>query len=349
TLIRTAWHGLISPYIPIRPFGAVFMVTHRCNARCKMCNLWNTTEIDAPIETFVRLIEQPVFRDIVNVAVTGGELTLRSDLEPLFQALLRHCHRLDSINLSTNAFLPERLLDIVKNLVAARDAVGSTLTIIVQISLDGPGDIHDQIRGVRGGADRVQESVHRLQETFGPDRRVEIHHLCVLQPANIDHLDTIRAFFDRQTVPVTYNMICDASYLEVDPGTHPALTASMKDRLLAFFQDLTKRPDIDPRHRYHYREFIQWLTDGIRRKPCGMLSQHILIDHRGNIVPCMNAGNREYPRLLSPENAGALWRSESRRRINRELARNVCPGCTAACGPNTFDAILALILQKFRG
>ncbi|HPQ39798.1 MAG TPA: radical SAM protein [bacterium] len=357
TLLRTAWHGFISRHYPVRPFGAVFMVTHRCNARCAMCNLWKDAEPDTPIDTFVRLVEQPLFKDIVNVAVTGGELTLRRDLSPLFQAMAAHCPRLDSVNLSSNAFLPERLTGIVSDLVSIRDAAAGTFKIIVQISLDGPGDVHDTIRGVPGGFDNVQESIRRLRDRFGAlspggalsDSGVEIHYLCVLQPGNIDRLDDIRAMFDASDIPVTFNMICDASYLEVDPSTHPVLTGPMKNRLLSFFRNLLNSPSVDPRHAYHYREFIQWLEDGVRRHPCGMLSQHILVNHRGQILPCMNPGHLKYPDLNAPEDVNGLWSGRERSRVNRALKNTVCPGCTAACGPNTFDAILALIRQKLHG
>ncbi|MCD4654836.1 hypothetical protein K8T06_12990 [bacterium] len=231
TLIQTAWHGLISKYYPIKPFGAIIMVTHRCNARCTMCNLWCDAEEDVPINTYVELVRQPLFRNIVNLAITGGELTLRNDLKPLFHALLENCPKLDSINLSSNAFLPERLVNIVSELVKMRDDLGSSQKIIVQISVDGPGKIHDDIRGVPGGFARMEQAVAKLEEQFGQNSNVEIHQLCVLQPANIEFLDEITAYFDRTIYPITYNMICDASYLEIDSTTHPILTDKMRDRL----------------------------------------------------------------------------------------------------------------------
>ncbi|MCD4654837.1 hypothetical protein K8T06_12995 [bacterium] len=110
---------------------------------------------------------------------------------------------------------------------------------------------------------------------------------------------------------------------------------------------MLQQKDVDPRHKYHYREFLQWLENGIRQKPCGLLSQHILVDHRGQILPCMNAGKASYPRIDENRTVDSLWRSSERREINRDLKKNSCPQCMAACGPNTFDAILALIRQKF--
>lgn len=347
TLFHTATHGLISKFLPLNPFGAVFMVTHRCNARCAMCNLWCDSEPDTDIDVFIELVKSPLLKEIVNVAVTGGELTLRTDLQPFYNALLTHCPKLDSINLSSNAFLPDRLLNQVNDLVKQRDAMGSKMKVIVQISLDGTPEIHDQIRGVPGGFNKVQTAVSMLNERFTKDDNVEVCHLCVIQPDNINSINEIKKFFDTLTIPVTYNMICDASYLEVNPETHPVMDQSMKDQTLAFYQSLLDDPRVDPRHKYHYTEFIGWLKAGRRQRPCGMLTQHILVDHHGQILPCMNAGEHAYPTINDDFPVEALWKGAQRKQVNATLKRYVCPNCTAACGPNTFDAILALVRQKF--
>ena len=346
TLFHTAAHGLLSKFSPVKPFGAVFMVTHRCNARCTMCNLWQSDGKDTPVEVFAELVKNPLFSNLVNVAITGGELTLRKDLEPLFRALLDNCPKLTSINLSSNAFLPDRLVELVDGLDRLRREKGSELKIIVQISLDGPGQIHDTIRGVPGGFEKVESAVARLRKRFKDKSQVEIYHLCVLQPSNIDSLDEIREYFESIDIPVTFNMVCDASYLEINPETHPVLNGEMKGRLIAFYTDLIESETVDPRHKYHYREFKQWLEDGFRRKPCGMLTQHILVDHKGQILPCMNAGKHHYPMIDENRPVDELWTSKERKQVNVDLKRNACPRCTAACGPNTFDAILALLRQK---
>jgi len=318
------------------------MVTHRCNARCIMCKLWRDSKNDIPIKVYTDLIRQPLFRDIVNVAVTGGELTLRTDLVDLFQSLFEHCSKLESINLSSNAFLPDRLLDIVTELVDTRNSIGSDQKIIVQISLDGPGKIHDEVRGVPGGFEKVKEAARKLESKFQSDN-VEIHHLCLLQPANIEFLDEVTSYFHSIKNPVTYNIVCDATYLETDSATHPVLTPQMKSRLEQFFHEMIRNKSSDPMHRHHYLELVQWLKNGYREKSCGLLTQHILVDHRGQILPCMNSGEEKYPCIEEAGSLDLLWRSRKRWKINRRLKNTRCPKCMIACGHNTFDLMVAYV------
>ncbi len=328
--------------MPLDPFGAVFVVTSRCNSRCRMCQIWNQNTPDSHIDTYVSIVRQPLFRHIVNVAITGGEPTLRNDLDTLFEGILTACPRLNSVNISTNAFLPDRLEKIARNFIRIRDKLNPNVRLIIQISLDGTEDLHDRIRGVPGGFRNVMESRTRMERLFSATPNCEFYHLCVLQPDNIPFLETIEPFFESLNTQTIFNFVNDVSYVLPNPESAPTLTPAMEQSLIAFYRKKL-RTDPDPRHHYHYQEFIDWLELGYRPRVCGLLSQHIIINHDGHLLPCLNCRDITYPRLSGPEMYGEFWKSGQRRDINRQIRTKICPACRAPCGPNTFDAVFALL------
>lgn len=344
-VLRDIAHGFASKFLPLYPFGAVFVVTDRCNARCRMCDIWKYRRNELDWKIFRDYLRSPVMTGIVNAAFTGGEPTLRNDLDLFFGELLDRCPRLESVNISTNALLPDRLVEILERFAAIRRGRNREVNILVQMSLDGPGEIHDRIRGVPGAYGKVMESLMRVRRLTEPG--IDQYFLCVLQPDNIDHLDRIESMFADLNRPVTYNVLCDASYVISDRSSCLHLTPDQKNRISAFFMRQLSRPDLDFRHRYHYREIVQWTSLPYRPRPCGLITQHIIVGSDGRLLPCLNSGEIVYPDIRIPDELNRFWRSAERRRINRRILKELCPGCRAGCGPNIFDASLALLRDSF--
>ena len=135
------------------PVDAVLAVTYRCNARCEMCGIWKSKLSDElPPEVYGKL--PPGLRDI---NLTGGEPFLRQDLVAVHAATKNACPKAQTV-ISTNGLLKDRILAAVRGIAKAEPNVG------VAVSLDGPADIHDRLRGVRGAYDKALATVKALQD-----------------------------------------------------------------------------------------------------------------------------------------------------------------------------------------
>ena len=346
-LIRDVLHGLISKKIPLKPLGAVFVITDRCNARCKMCDIWKEKGQDLDIGTLEKVLERPTLKKIVNATLTGGEPTLRQDLPLIIEKILQHCPMIESVNITTNALAPNRLESIVKELLDLRKKLKPDLNLLFQISLDGPKDTHDFIRGIPGAFEKVIESVQHLKKLIQDESHVEIYHLCVLQPANIKVLDSLESLFHSMQTPVVYNILCDASYVLKDHDYCPVFSPEQEKNLIQFLNGIIDDPKVDSRKTYHYREIVDWLKKGHRSRGCGLLSQHIIIGSDGQIQPCLNNQDICYPKLKEFSELDSFWISRNRAKINRQIRKRLCPDCRAMCGPNLFDAALALLKNSF--
>jgi Fe-coproporphyrin III synthase len=145
---------------------------NRCNCRCVMCDIWKITgareisaaELERHLADIERLgVEWTVF--------TGGEPLMHSDLFRL-SAMLR-ARRIRTTILSSGLLLARHAASIVSGI---DDVI---------VSLDGPPNIHDEIRGVPGAFQLLAEGVqaiHRLARDYPIAAR------CTVQARNARHL-----------------------------------------------------------------------------------------------------------------------------------------------------------------
>src|SRR5210317_507142 len=87
---------------------ASLILTYRCNAKCNMCNIWkNPTKTEEEIDPkYYRKLP-----DGLRINITGGEPTLRDDIEEVFKILYPKASLLE---LSTNGYYTDRIVSIAE-------------------------------------------------------------------------------------------------------------------------------------------------------------------------------------------------------------------------------------------
>jgi MoaA/NifB/PqqE/SkfB family radical SAM enzyme len=144
------------------PTNLSIVLSMRCNLACVMCRQirgpeegavarsWYDFRRELPLEVWVSLLDQVAsFRPWL--FVTGGEPLLY----PRFKEFVEEARkRRLLVHLQTNGTLLAGVADFVVSMGVAA----------VNISLDGPPDIHDRVRGKAGTFQRVQDGVEALLE-----------------------------------------------------------------------------------------------------------------------------------------------------------------------------------------
>jgi len=126
------------------PFSVVVSVSFRCNSRCRTCDVWRKPNDDMSVEEWDRVFRQ-LGRTPFYITFTGGEPFLRRDLDEMVISAYRHC-RPAVITIPTNGLLTDRVAERVDRICSEcpESEIG------INLSLDGIGDEHDELRGVRG-------------------------------------------------------------------------------------------------------------------------------------------------------------------------------------------------------
>src|SRR5438093_1048093 len=134
------------------PVNITVSVSYRCNSRCKTCNIWLLPNDDFVLEEWDRVFESlgdaPYW-----FTFSGGEPTLRKDLPDMVESAYHHC-RPGIINIPTNGIqdrvIPARIERVLQ--LTPRSEV------IVNLSIDGVGLKHNEIRGVRNNWSRAMRT-----------------------------------------------------------------------------------------------------------------------------------------------------------------------------------------------
>ena len=121
-----------------------------CNCRCVMCDIWtaNAHKREIPRDELARHVEALRRLHVQRVMLTGGEPLLHANLWALGDLL-----RAEGIAVTL----------VTTGLLVEKHAAGIARTCDhVVISIDGPAPIHDAIRRVPGGFDKIARGVEAL-------------------------------------------------------------------------------------------------------------------------------------------------------------------------------------------
>lgn len=148
----------------------------RCNCRCKMCDIWKTTEPrEIGVEDLGRQLQSIERLGVRWLVLSGGEPLMHSDLWRLIAPL--RDRRIRITLLSSGLLLERHAASLVKSV---DDVI---------ISLDGPPEVHDAIRGVPGAFAITAAGIAAILERK-PDFRISAR--CTVQRSNFRHLlDTV--------------------------------------------------------------------------------------------------------------------------------------------------------------
>jgi MoaA/NifB/PqqE/SkfB family radical SAM enzyme len=142
------------------PIGAVYEATMRCNLHCEFCYVGDLLNIEGEWREELALESlRRAFPDQVGfqVSLTGGEIFMRKDIMSvldLFRDKGYSCGYLTTNGTIITEERAEALADLA--------AVGFLKHI--SVSIDGPGELHDVARGLKGTFERTCAGLRRLQE-----------------------------------------------------------------------------------------------------------------------------------------------------------------------------------------
>ncbi len=180
------------------PLNLTISVSYRCNSRCKTCNVWQRPNDDFTIEEYEKTFES-IGRDAYWFTFSGGEPTLRKDLPEMVAAAYRHC-RPGIINIPTNGIQDKIIPGRIEKVLQA----APTSEVIINLSLDGVGEKHDIVRGVKGNFERAMRTYAGLKALKGRYKNFTLGVHTVISNFNVDEFENIYAFVRDELKPDSF-------------------------------------------------------------------------------------------------------------------------------------------------
>jgi MoaA/NifB/PqqE/SkfB family radical SAM enzyme len=172
---------------PLLPINLTVSLTGRCNSRCKTCNIYKKEIDELSLENY-----EKIFRSIGTapywITFSGGEPFLRKDIADICISACKYCKPL-IINIPTNGILTDRIENSVRSIL---DHCPDT-DLIVNLSIDGIGEKHDEIRGTKGCYKKAMETYSRLRALNYTNFTLGVH--------------TVISTYNMQEIPALYNQI----------------------------------------------------------------------------------------------------------------------------------------------
>lgn len=261
----------------MKPSFALLAVTHRCNSRCIMCDVWKNE--DSGKNEMKPVEYEGIPSSLRHIGITGGEPFMRDDLVEIIRVLKHKLPRL-KLTLNTNGFMPEKLEKTVPEILKyAPD-------IAIRVSIDGVKETHEKIRGVKGGFDKALDSIYILKNSGV--RNIGI--VFTIMRRNIEELLEIHCLASKFKVHFTTSLVVQ-SPIYFGPDKRKLSQGITKDNFLSVFNKLIRRrfrsiQPIDWIKGWFERHLLRHYFTGKRALPCQAGKDFLYIDPIGNVYPC---------------------------------------------------------------
>jgi len=303
------------------PIRVTHIITTRCNLECAYCYAkQQESQPEMTTDQVLQMMTEFAALGTKVWKIGGGEPLLRKDIGAIILAARSHGFL---VNLDTNGALVPAKLDLL------------TPVTVVQLSLDGPEQLHDELRG-RGAYART---VAALQALTSAGKKPMLN--AVLTKHNLDQLEFLHRFALEHDAFLNLQPV-----VAVDEAS-AALAAPRGDLLLAL--DMIARlkrhnPNIatSAATLVRFKELLSGQRQRFQEDSCIAGRAYVLVDPWGRLARCL-------ARMDAPSSCGLeLGFAEAFARVDVETPCDCCfanfydmtrfyrldPGCVFRAGLN---------------
>ncbi|HVP92747.1 MAG TPA: radical SAM protein [Acidobacteriota bacterium] len=176
---------ILRSMIPNRPYHVQWMITRKCNYRCKGCNVWreqdakelSTEEIKKGLDILKEL-------DVIEIVISGGNPLLREDIKEIID----YASRYFITTVYDNGSMAAEKIDALRN------------ADFVAISIDSLDPAkNDHIKGVKGSWKKAMQSVDRLHE-----EGINVSVTPTISQFNLYEIIDLTKHFLKKRIPLWY-------------------------------------------------------------------------------------------------------------------------------------------------
>jgi len=318
-----------------RPPGdiAIELSTH-CNLACKMCNVWKRREEELGHDKILSLMEEARALGATRFSACGTEPFTREDTPEI----LAHAERIgfQEICVISNG--------VLLNKGQRLESLEKLRKLNIVISLDGPVEVHDDLRG-KGVYGKAVETLRELRR-----REITCSISSVIMRQTIDRLAEIIDLaadlgiqvismqpYERETAGLDNNH-CQ---FEFRPEEEAAVDKKLR-RLMTYAGQKKVRV-----YTASMMKFVPaYLARGIRRIPpmgCFVPSRLMIVDSAGECSPCFQMRNSMKHKSMGnvrEKTLEEIWHNDIHRELTTQALNRKCPGCLAGCSDvESFNAL----------
>ena len=330
---RDLVNSVVAQYRPIHPTVLIFHCTFVCDARCEMCSNWERGDrkSDMKLDEIERCFDDPLWQKIEIANLSGGEPTTRNDMVEVSRVMLDKLPRLRKFGINTTGLTPQRAIPMVTKVAELCHERG--IIFSTRVSIDGIGDMHDQVRRVKRGFDKAQKTITAMQEL---QQRIPFNFgiSTTIFSMNLEDAENILAWARKEKLDIVFNMVRFTDPMLGNSDKAGALKPVGKDeeKMRAFFMERVRMDPLFDGQNYIYMHYADMISNGYHRlAPCPFQSQGIMLNPNGDLFFCENSNVVGNVREESP---AAIYFRESSQQHRNWIRDEKCPTCLSPCQMN---------------
>lgn len=317
------------------PEQVTLFVTNKCNLKCRHCFYWKNTNKDNEefsIDELEKIL--PTMGKFSFVSLTGGEPFLRTDISEIVNFLV-NINKVGRISIPTNGYATESIVDRTKKIL---EICRDKSFVLVKVSLDGIGEAHDDIRGVKGSFDKAVATFSQLKQLKREYKNLKVGILLTVSALNEESLPETASYVMDKLSPDIIGLnfirgnIKECSIKDTDVKKYRLVYRD----ILKWLLDNKKQSSGFYYEFYHaYKNEISRLVDEIVKTgkyplECYAGSLSATIDSSLNVFPCEILGKKMGNLREYNYNFKKLWFSVDASEIRHHIIKGNC-SCTHEC------------------
>lgn len=329
------WFGYRNFY----PMTLTYSVTAACQSKCKTCQIGamfcqdpTRREKDLKLEEIEKIFKS--MKPVYFFNMSGGEPFMRDDL-PNIVALACKYLKPRVIHTPTNAILSDKIIENTEKIIQIIRKYDSTVPFTVKPSIDGVGDLHDEIRGVKGNFRCLLKTIDGLKKL---EEKYDNFHLelgTVISNFNIYYLDEIEDFVHSLGVESYRNEVaeCRTEFFNLEDEITPP--AEVYQRLIKDFarkveENIGKKKKLarttEAMRVVYYDIAGKILKEKRQVIPCYAGISNVHINYDGGVWPCCVLGyEKEMGNLRDYSyDFQKLWHSKKAEEVRKYIKGENC-------------------------
>jgi MoaA/NifB/PqqE/SkfB family radical SAM enzyme len=311
--LRKASRIAINALTPNRPHHAQWLITRKCNYRCRGCNVWKEQDQrELSSEEIKRGLN--ILKDvgIVEIVLSGGDPLLRKDAPEIIE----YASNLFVTTVYDNGSMAKKRLEALRNVD------------FVAISIDSLDEAkNDYIKAVPGAWRKAMDAVEALQ-----NEGISVSVTPTISQLNLYEIVDITNYFTQRGIPVwyclySYDQTGDVNQLFRIGKANDEFVIKDKQAMVKLCDSLMEMKKKNGKILMTTKLLKALRTLFLEDKriwKCRALQNFLVIDHLGRIAGCHN-----HNFVGSVFDLPKIWNSEKFNTLRR--AYNECTQCAYLC------------------
>lgn len=274
----------------------IFYITNRCNLKCGACfysehlNKGINCVSIAEIEKISKALPY-----LLHLILTGGEPFLREDIEEIIKLFFVNSNTFN-ITIPTNGFFTDIIVSKTKRILET----DNSLRLRINVSLDGPEEIHNRMRGHHSSFKNSINTIKQLQILEKHHENLTCGINTVLSDFNKEYLVDFIYFVRSFIKPSDFDIILARNNIKsqrtrnVTFEEYEFILRHLDNIIFAQPEVFSHKKLIRSLEKYTHKILLKTYAENKYQLPCLAGRKMLVIYENGIVMPCELIGKLEH-------------------------------------------------------